>query len=213
MKELLRCGTDVDRHEHQRQHNRSRAPTQRARQVVPNRRRHGEQNRNRNHRVRSAKIAQKRNQQQATAGRAEQIEEIHAVHALDGFPYSNGNHRAREKEGKRARKINSRQREVAIPSAARQNVDQRRHHRQAVHHRQNAEFVEYVSAAIGHNIGKQAARAQSEQGDRDGEKREVVEENHRENPRERQLQNQRRKRGKRDAQIELRPLRFDGFSG
>ena len=34
----------------------------------------------------SAKIVQERNQQQAAAGRAEQIEEIDAIHALDGFP-------------------------------------------------------------------------------------------------------------------------------
>ena len=66
---------------------------------------------------------------------------------------------------------------------------------------------------LGHNVGKQSARAQSEQGDRDRQKREMVIEDHRKDARERQLQDQGRKRGERHAQIELRPFGLAGFSG
>ena len=61
------------RHEHQRQCNRARAAAQRARQVVPDRRRHGQQNRRRDHGVRAAQVIQKWNQNQELADRALQV--------------------------------------------------------------------------------------------------------------------------------------------
>src|ERR1700685_3627578 len=58
------------RNERQRQHDCARAPTQRASQVVPNSRRHGEQNRNCNYCVRAPEVIQERNQQQAAPNRS-----------------------------------------------------------------------------------------------------------------------------------------------
>ncbi len=73
--------------------------------------------------------------------------------------------------------------------------------------------MEDISAAAGDHVGKQPAGAQPEQRNRDRQKREMVVEDHRKDARERQLQNQRRKRGERHAQIELGPLGLAGFSG
>ncbi len=87
------------------------------------------------------------------------------------------------------------------------------HDGHAVDHRQDAQLAEDISAATGDHVGKQPARAQPEQCNRDREKREMVIENHRKDARERQLQDQRGKGGERDAQIELRPLGLAGFSG
>ena len=183
------------------------------RQVVPDRRGHSQQNRRRDHRVGAAKIVEKRNQNQATAGGAEQIEEIHAIHALDAFRHRDRNHRARKKERQRAREIDAGQRQIAEFSGTRQDEDQRSHHGHAIDHRQDAQLVEDISAAAGDHIGKQAARAQPEQCNRDCKKREMVIEDYRKDARERQLQDQCRKRGERDAQIELRPLGLAGFIG
>ena len=178
------------RHERQRQRDRARAPAHCARQVVPDGRRHREQNRNRDHRIGAAKVIQKRNQNQATAGRAEQIEKIHAIHALDAFRYRDGNHRAREKERQRAGEINAGQRQIAEFSGARQNEDQRRQQRPRCSPPPGLPSLwKMFPPRLGHNVGKQAAGAQPEQCNRDGEKREMVVKDHGEDARERKLQN------------------------
>ena len=159
----------------------------------------------RDHGVGSAESVQKRNQHQASGGRARQIEKIGAVHALDGFGHGDRNHRPGEKERQRAGDVNGGQRAVSQFAGTRQNEPQRRHHAQRVGQSQHAELRIQAPGARHHHVGKHAARAQSEERDRNRQEREVVIKHHRENARERQLQDQRGERGDAQAQIQLVP--------
>ncbi len=69
----------------QRQGDGAHASTLRPSQVVPDGRRHGEQHRPSQNRVRSAKLIQQRHQRQAAGRSSEQIEEINAIDSLYAF--------------------------------------------------------------------------------------------------------------------------------
>ena len=97
-------------HQQQRDQHRRRAPPEVARLMKPDGRRDGVEHAGGDHRVGSAESIEERNQHQASGGRARQIEEIGAIHALDGFRHGDRNHRPGQKERQRAGDVNRGQR-------------------------------------------------------------------------------------------------------
>jgi hypothetical protein len=171
----------------QRQHDGSHTSTLCSRQVVPNGRRHREQHRRGQHRVRSAKIIEQRNQGQATGCGPKQIEEVHAIHPLDAFRDGQRHNSPGEKEGQGGGKVHCSQCAIVQFTRAREQIDQRENNGNAIQHCQCSEFKIDVPAPARHHVREDTARAQPEQSDGDCEKREVIIKDDRENTGERQL--------------------------
>ncbi len=158
------------------------------------------------HGVRPAQSIEERDEEEAARGRACQVGEIHAVHALDGLGDRQRDGRAGGEEGQGAGEIDQRKRAVTHLAAQPEHHHQRHQRQRRVHARDHAELGEKWTPPFRHHVRKDASHPQPEQRDRDGQEGEVVIENDREDPRQRQLQQQRGERRQSDAQIQRAPI-------
>ena len=161
--------------------------------------------RRRDHGVRSAEQVQERNQQQAAGGGAGEIPEIGAVDPLHRFPDGQRDHGSGKEERHGAGEVDQRQSGVTQLARREQNEQQRRDHRRAGAQPQRAQLGVQIAGPRRDDVGEDAAGAQPEQRDRNGQKRKVVIKNDGEDARQRQLQNQRGERGEAEADVKLRP--------
>ncbi len=143
----------------------------------------GKKNGDRDDCVGSAERVEQQDQDEAASGRAQQIEEINPVDALDGFRDHEGDDDSGAEKGQRGHEIDQAEFEVADFGSAGEDEQRRGQHEGRVDEADGSQFAERRTGPAGNQIGQNAADAQSEQRDRDGEKREVVIKNHRKNPR------------------------------
>jgi hypothetical protein len=152
---------------------------------VPHGRRCREKQRYHDDRILPAHRPQQRIEKQASPGRADQVEEIDAVHTIHALGDGQRNDNAGDEEWQRGSEKQDRQPRVSQFFSLPEDGRQREHHEQPVQRAQPSQLQEHISRTIRHHIGEHAARAQSEQRDRDGQKREVVKQHHRKDARER----------------------------
>jgi hypothetical protein len=112
----------------------------------------GEQHGHQHHGAGAAEVIQEWNQQEASGRRAQQVEEINAIDALDGFRNRQRNNGAGNEKWQGRGEVNQGQAPGAGLFFLRQNYRQRRQHQQAVEHAEIAQFPEQRRFPAGHDV-------------------------------------------------------------
>jgi hypothetical protein len=149
--------------------------------------RNRKQQRRNNDGVRAADPVEQRNQHGATAGCADQVEEIDAIDAADRVRYYERENGSGKQERKRGDKI----RENQFPARRRgtpQQKGQAQDDENGIEDGKHADFPVQRTAPACDDVRKYAAGAEPEEGNRNRQKREVIEIYNRKDAREGKLE-------------------------
>ncbi len=197
----------------ERDHHAAGAAADGARQAVPDRSGHGEGYGGNDDGVRTAYQPDHREQQEASGRGAGEVEEVDAVHVVDGFADGERDDRAGHEERQRGGEVDQREvpvgKRIALAKKDRQGHDDQ----QAVDQAQTAEPGKQRGLPSGDDIGKDAAQAEAEERDRNRQEGEVIVEDDRKNARQGEFKKQRRHGGEGYTKVDLTPLGRIRFHG
>ena len=202
---------DEEHDEQERQRDAARAPRDRSGHAVPDGGCDREQHAGANDGTGTAECVEEGNQQQAARRGAQQVEEVDPIHAVHGLGDSQRDDRTRNEERQRRGEVYECQIPITDRGFLSQSHSQREYHEQAVDRAEPPQLHEKRILPTRYNIGKDAAGAEPEQGDRDRQKGEMIVKNHRKNTCQRELENERSERCQGDRQVDLGPVRGGSF--
>ncbi|HKS97485.1 MAG TPA: hypothetical protein VJV74_15330 [Terriglobia bacterium] len=153
------------------------------RHVKPDRSRNREENRRDQDCVRSAHPIQKGNERDAATGRAQEVEKIHAVDAMNCVRDNQRQHGSRKEKRNCRNEISRDQFGRRHFARSVQQKCKTQNYRKGVSRGKNADFAVKSAAPARNQVRKDSARAEPKERDRNGQEGEVVEVDDRKYPR------------------------------